>query len=47
VLKVLAARGISVNETTAARVRECRDLTRLNSWLELAVGVEKADALFD
>jgi hypothetical protein len=47
VLRVLAARGISVSETTAARVRECRDLERLNAWLELAVRVEKADSLFD
>jgi hypothetical protein len=47
VLKVLAARGISVSEATAARIRECRDFPRLNAWLELAVRVEKADALFD
>jgi hypothetical protein len=47
VLSVLVARGLSVSEPIAARVRECRDLGRLNAWLELAVRVEKADALFD
>ncbi len=47
VLRVLAARGIAMDETIAARVRECRELSRLNAWLELAVRVEKADSLFD
>jgi hypothetical protein len=47
VLRVLRTRGLSVDETTAQRIRSCTDLALLDSWVERAVRIQAADDLFD
>ena len=46
-LRVLGARGISIDKATTQRVRACSDIALLDSWLERAVSVRTADELFD
>jgi hypothetical protein len=36
VLEVLAARGVAIDDTFAARVRGCTDLVQLSAWLARA-----------
>jgi hypothetical protein len=45
-LHVLGARGISVDDVAAQRIRSCTDIALLDSWLERAVSVRTADELF-
>jgi hypothetical protein len=47
VLRVLGARGLSVSDAVAARVRGCTDVAVLDAWIERAVRVETAEKLFD
>ena len=46
-LRVLAARGIAVDEADAQRIRSCSDIALLDSWIERAVSVRAAKNLFD
>jgi hypothetical protein len=45
-LRVLGARGISVDDVAAQRIRSCTDIALLDSWLERAVSVRTAEELF-
>jgi hypothetical protein len=45
-LHVLGARGISVDDAAAQRIRSCTDIAVLDSWLERAVSVRTAEELF-
>ena len=46
-LRVLAARGISVPKAAAERIRACTDAAVLDAWVDRAVNVESVEALFD
>lgn len=47
VLRVLAARGITISDEVRERVTSCTDHDQLTEWLSRAVHVEAADDLFD
>jgi hypothetical protein len=46
VVMVLQARGIALTEVQRERISGCRDLTRLQAWVERAATAEAADELF-
>lgn len=46
VLKVLAARGIQISDGQRERILACTDLAVLDRWIDRAVTVASADALF-
>lgn len=47
VLRVLAARRLSVSDEQRDRIAACADVAQLDTWLERAVTVASADAVFD
>ncbi len=47
VLKVLAARQLSVAEEQKSRILACTDLARLDRWIERAITVTSVDDLFE
>ncbi|MFG2090219.1 MULTISPECIES: hypothetical protein [unclassified Spirillospora] len=47
VLKVLAARDLTVPDEVRERIRSCRDQEQLDEWLARAITVDTADELFD
>lgn len=46
VLKVLAARGVTVPDEARARIAGCTDLDELDTWLTRAVSISTIDELF-
>ncbi|MEU4653008.1 hypothetical protein AB0G32_03495 [Streptomyces sp. NPDC023723] len=46
VLRVLEVRGFSVSDDVRARVTDCKDLARLDDWLDRAGTVERMEDLF-
>jgi flagellar biosynthesis/type III secretory pathway protein FliH len=47
VLWALAARGLTLSEESAERVRGCRDQAQLEIWLDRAIVVDSAEEIFD
>ncbi|MFF9409122.1 hypothetical protein ACF1B0_26910 [Streptomyces anandii] len=47
ILLVLEVRGVHVPETVRERITTCTDLDRLDTWLERARTVTRAQDLFD
>jgi hypothetical protein len=47
VLWALAARGLTLSEESAERIRGCRDQAQLRAWMDRAVVVESAEEIFD
>ncbi len=47
ILLVLEVRGIPVSDTVRERITTCTDLDRLDTWLERARTVTRAEDLFD
>jgi hypothetical protein len=46
IIEVLTARGIAVPDDARERILSCTDLTRLGTWIRLAVTADSIDALF-
>lgn len=46
VLKVLAARAVTVPDEARARIAGCTDLDQLDTWLTRAVSISTIDELF-
>jgi hypothetical protein len=47
VLRILASRGISVDEDTRQRILACRDVATLDQWLESALKATSLEDLGD
>ncbi len=46
-LRVLARRGVTIDDATRARVRACRDVPTLESWIDRAATATQAAEVFD
>jgi hypothetical protein len=46
-LTVLSTRGIELSPEQSARVRDCKDLALLETWLRRAISATSADQIFD